>query len=228
MNSFRGKTIIVTGATHGLGKAIAEALTSMDANLVLVSRGGLSTLNLKSDKILNLSGDIRSEADIAGMVTAAVQKFGQIDVLINNAGVFIGKNLDKAKESDYDSVMDTNVKGMFLFTKAVVPYMKKRKSGLIINIGSKISHKTNLTSGKTIYAASKYAVEGFSLALQRELQPYKIRVTCLLPSTLRTFFSLSSRKYLDLKAITKIIALIIELDDINFDSLIFQSMSQYL
>src|SRR3989344_9661602 len=152
MNSLLGKTIIITGATRGLGKAIAEALTPLQANLVLVSRNKPNKNtppSWSSDQILHITGDISSEEDITNVVNTTLKKFGQIDVLINNAGVFVEKTIDKANESDYNSVMDTNVKGMFLFSKAVVPYMKKRKSGLIINIGSKISHKTNLASGRT-------------------------------------------------------------------------------
>jgi len=223
MNIIKGKTIIITGASRGLGKAIAEALIPLQTHLVLVSRN-----NLSHNSALNLTGDIRSSEDINRVVKATIDKFGRIDVLINNAGVYVEKPIDKAKETDYDSVMDTNVKGMFLFSQAVVPYMKKRKSGLIINIGSKISHRTNISSGKTIYATSKYAVEGFSLALQRELQPYKIRVTCLLPATMKTFFSLSSHRYLSPQTVAEIISLIIRMDEVNFDTLKFQSIYQYL
>jgi len=231
MNNQKTKTIIITGASKGLGKAIAESLYQTEFNLILICRHADSIKipdTVNNNRILIKSVDVTNDSEVNSVVQETVNRFGQIDVLINNAGHFVEKNIDQASISEFDAVFDTNIKGMFIFSRAVVPYMKKNKSGLIINVGSKITHKTNLAPGRTLYATSKYAVEGFSLALQRELQPFRIRVTALLPSTMQTFASFSTRKYLALKDITETIKLIISQEKVNFDLVMFQSIDQYL
>ncbi len=223
------QTIIITGASKGLGKAISESLLQSDFNLVLISRHMDYKMPLEqNDRLMAVSLDITDDKAVSSLMQSVVARFGSIDVLINNAGIFVNKNLDQSDNTTLDSIIDTNLKGLFYCTRAVIPFMKKQKSGLIVNVGSKITHKTNLDSGRTFYAASKYALEGFSLALQRELQPWKIRVTALLPSTMQTFKSFSSRKFLALVDVAEIVKLIIRLRNVNFDSVIFQSVNQYL
>lgn len=227
--NLEGQTVIITGATGGIGRAMAEVLHKEGANLVLVSRSiskDESLADLKQDRLLLVDADITKKSDIENVVTKATQQFSRINVLINNAGQFADKSLEDFTEEEYDKVMNTNVKGMFLFSQAVLPAMKKNNQGLIINIGSKISHNTNISPHKVLYAMSKYAVEGFSFALNKELKPYGVRVCCLMPGTVNTFVSLKSKDYLSPYDLGTLVAFIIKNKEIDFESFVFKSLKQ--
>lgn len=217
------EVIIITGASRGVGQAVARILAGQGMSLVLVAR---HIENSITNQTLSISADITKESDCKKVIDTALQKFGRIDALINNAGVFLDKPLDKISESEYKTLMDTNVFGTFLMSKAVIPQMKKQKSGLILNMGSKISHNSNVSPNKVLYATSKYAIEGFSNSLAKELQPFGIRVTCLMPATINTFFSLRSRNFLSTDRIGEIISLVIRLKEVEFESILFKSIKQ--
>lgn len=222
------KVIIITGASKGIGKAIAQVLDKDGAKLVLVSRhkNELEKVIPASKSVLCIEGDITKQEDIDNIVKETVAKHGKIDVLINNAGMFLDKNIEEVTEKEFQSIMDTNIKSIFLFCKSLIPIMKQQKSGLIINIGSKISHNTQVTPKKVLYATTKYAVEGFSYALGKELKSYGIRVTCLMPGTVNTFVSLKSKDYMSPFSLGLLVSTIIKCKDVDFESIIFKSVSQ--
>lgn len=223
MQNLTSKVVVITGASRGIGKAIAEVLRSQNYNLVLVSRH-ISESNTANS--LSLQGDITSPPDCQKVITATLKKFGRIDVLINNAGVFLNKPLEKISLPEYQTLMNTNVLGAFLMTQGVIPHMKKQRTGLIVNIGSKISHNTNVSPNKVLYATSKHAIEGFSYSLSKELKPFGIRVTCLMPGTANTFLSLRSRQFLSPARIGEIVSFIIKSPDVDFESIVFKSVRQ--
>lgn len=224
--------IIITGASRGIGEAIAEVLGNEGASLVLISRN-ISDLrknfgNLNNQTNLLLEGNVSNEEDVKRILSEVVKKFGKIDVLVNNAGIFIDKPLDKISVIEFENILNINLKGIFLMSKATIPIMKKRKSGYIINMGSKISHNTSVGPGKVLYATSKYAAEGFSTALNNELKSSGIRVTCLMPGTVSTFPSLKNKNYLSPLNIGQIISTLIKFDNIDIESIIFKSKKQIL
>jgi len=222
------KVVIITGASRGMGKAIAEVLRREGAKLVLVSRNSEDVKKAfpQGENILPVQADITKEEDIQSIARQAKEKYGSIDVLVNNAGIFLDKEFESITSREFESMMDTNVKSIFLLSKAVIPHMKKQKNGLIINIGSKISHNTNVAPKKVLYATTKYAVEGLSLALHKELKPFGIRVTCLMPGTVNTFVSLKSKQFLQPFSIGYIVSMIMKCEDIHFESLLFTSKHQ--
>lgn len=228
-DTLNGKVVIITGASQGLGKAIAETLLHKGACLILISRT-ITTHNLfpsyDRDRLLLIDADITIESEVERAVKIARAKFGRIDVLINNAGRFSFKSIGETSQTDYNTVIDTNVKGVFLMSRAVVPTMIQQHGGLIINIGSKVSHNTNIRKNMTLYALSKYAVEGFSNALSKELRTFGIRVVCLMPGTLNTSLSLNAHNFMSAYDIGQIIDLIIRLDTVDFEGIVVKSIQQ--
>ncbi len=195
------------------------------ASVVSISR---SRTTKRDGKLVYLRADISKGKDIEKAVSRIVKDFGKIDVLINCAGVFSQRQIEDISEEEYATVMDTNVKGAFFMSAAVVPYMKNAKEGLIINIGSKISRNTMITPGKVLYATSKYALEGFSLALRNELKSSGIRVTCLMLGTMNTFISLRSKKFLTPENVGFTITMLILLRNVDFESIIMKSNKQFI
>ncbi len=224
-----GQVIVITGGTRGLGQAIARIALRQGASVAVISRSGADLTvpeGYDSARFISIAANVADAAGVESAVAAVLQRFGRIDVLIDNAGQFQYSPIDEATESDYDRVMDTNLKGVFLFTKEVVPVMKKQKSGYIINIGSKISRNTNVEANKVLYATSKYAVEGFSFALHKELKPFGIRVSCLMPGTLNTFVSLKSKSFLAPADLAYLIIAMIQFKIIDFESMVVKSVHQ--
>jgi len=213
--------VVITGAGGGVGHAVTEVLQREGATIVNLSRNAKSEQN-----VYGVKADVTSPVDLKNAVSEIIQKFGKIDVLINNAGIFLDKPFEEITEKEYDNMMDTNVKGPFILTGLVVPYMKKAKSGLIINIGSKISHNTNVSPKKVMYATTKYALEGFSLALSKELKSSGIRVTCLMLGTVNTFVSFKSKNYLSPHNVGFVISMIIKSKEVDFESILMKSVHQ--
>lgn len=222
-----GKIIIVTGSSKGLGKVIGSFLLNQGANVVFISRGE-NPLSKTSDskKTLFLKADVSNIKDVENSLNKTISKFGKIDVLINNVGIYSQKPIENFTLKDFENITKTNLQSVFLMSKAVIPSMKKQKEGLIINIGSKVSHNTNAGEGKTLYAATKYAVEGFSLALNNELKKWGIRVSCLMPGTINTYPRLDANKILSPYQVASLISNIIRFKDIDFESVVFKSRWQ--
>lgn len=186
-----GKVAIVTGSTKGIGKAIAFELANEGYNVVINSRN-----QKDSDKIakklektfgiisVGFQADVRDQSQVRKMVNKTIKKFHKIDVLVNNAGVLIVKTLKKTSENDWDEIIDTNLKGVFLCSKEVLPYMISKNSGYIINIssGAGKSGYAELSS----YCASKFGVIGLTESLAQEVSPFGISVVALCPGSVAT------------------------------------------
>lgn len=225
-----GKVVLITGANKGIGYAIFEELYQSECKVALFVRNKekLSDILLdkKGENILIVEGDVRNFADCTKAVQETVSHFGKLDVLINNAGTFIEKPLEETTHEELAKMIETNLNGVIQTSIEASKIMKKQKSGTIINIGSKISHNTNIMPNKTLYAATKYGVEGFSFALNKELKAFGCRCVCLMPGTVNTFFSIQSGNYMPPQRVAQIVAQVIKFEDIDFEGIVFKSVKQ--
>jgi len=185
-----GKTALITGASKGLGKAMALALAEAGARLVLVSRD-LALLNETAAAARKLGAeatvfraDVTDEAQVRQLEEAAVGHFGKIQILINNAGMNNRKPVTEFTLTEWQQVMDTNVTSVFLMCRSFVPHMRGQGYGRILNLTSIMSHVA--LPGRTAYAASKSALLGFTRALALELAPEKITVNGISPGPVAT------------------------------------------
>ena len=187
------KIIMITGATSGFGRAIAIELAKKGANIIATGRRKerleLLTQEIKNDQLLTLNFDVRNQSEVYEKIELLDEKWSQIDVLINNAG--LAKGLDSSDKIDIDhwnEMVDTNCKGLMYVTNAVLKNMTKNNNGQIINIGSVAG--TYPYFGGNVYSASKAFVHHFSLSLRADLADKNIRVTSLEPGVAETEFSL--------------------------------------
>jgi len=192
MNSFGldGKTALITGASRGLGKAIALALAEAGARLVLASRD-LDQLNQTADAVRALGRealvfkmDVTDEAQIKDLEKAVGAQLGQIQILVNNAGMNIRKPTTEFTLQEWRQVIDTNLTSAFLMCRSFVPLMKGQDYGRILNLTSIMSHIA--LPGRTAYCASKAGLLGFTRALALELAPEKITVNGISPGPFAT------------------------------------------
>lgn len=187
---FKGKTAIVTGASQGIGEAVALELSAKGAAVALVDirRDGMEAVA----RTVNESGSPVSvhEADVALPESAdrvareVMEAHGRIDFLVNNAGITRDTLLMRMKNEDWDAVMNVNLKGVFLFSRAVVRTLLTNRSGRIVNIASVVGVMGN--AGQTNYAASKAGVIAFSKSLAREVAARGVTVNCIAPGYIRT------------------------------------------
>ncbi len=172
------KTIIISGASRGIGRATALLLAKEGANVVATARNtvDLNSLVAESDgRIVGVTGDVANETDMAAVVQTALARFGRIDVVINNAGYGVFKNVEDITVQEWDNLMATNVKGTFVLTKAALPHLKAQGSGHVVVVASDVAKRT--FAGGSLYTASKYAQEAFMGALRKEVRPFGIKVT---------------------------------------------------
>ncbi len=195
-NRLEGRVALITGASRGIGRASSLALARERANVVAVA------LPSESDRLRQLRDEIRDqgteclpvegdarEADTATRAVAlAMDRFGRVDILLNNVGIGLYTSISECSLKDYDEIMDTNMRSTFLFTSAVVPIMKQQGRGLILQIASQAGLRG--FPAEAIYCASKHAQVGFSRALRLELQPFGIKVAAICPARVRTDFAL--------------------------------------
>jgi NAD(P)-dependent dehydrogenase (short-subunit alcohol dehydrogenase family) len=177
----------ITGCSTGLGRALAEVIVQRGWRVVVTARDIGSIEDMESttpDRVLALSLDVTNSADIDAAVAATREKFGRIDVLVNNAGYGYQSTIEEGEETEIRAQFDTNVFGLFAMTRAVLPLMREQRKGNIINITSVAGLIGYQGSG--YYAASKHAVEGWSDALRAEVLPLGIGVTCIEPGPFRT------------------------------------------
>lgn len=187
MYTLQNKTAIITGGGSGIGKAIAKALILEGVNVVISSRRidllrsvAEELNNYGKGKAVPVECDLRDDGMINNLVGQVNSMFPSIDVLINNSGLGISKLIVDLTIEDWDYVMDTNLKGTFLLTKAVLPKMMEQRSGYIINIASQAAKHGYPEAG--VYCASKFGLLGFAEALQQEVREYGIRVNSLCPA----------------------------------------------
>lgn len=190
--SLKGKVAIVTGARQGLGKSIALGMAEAGADLVICDRvtddGKLTETAEEIEKLgsktLSLGGDITVEDDVNNIVNQALEKFGKIDVLVNNAGVTAQDSFLNLPYRRWRLILSVNLDGTFLCSKVVLPHMLEKKSGMIINVSSILAHQIRMS---VAYGVTKAGVERFTLGLAREMRKEMgIAITCIRPYFVKT------------------------------------------
>ena len=185
------KVAFVTGGSRGIGKQVALKFAKNGYNIVInyVSdntdiKGLQEEFEKENVEILLVKADVTKKEEIQNLVKTAIEKFGHIDVLVNNAGITRDGLLMRMKEEDFDKVIEINLKGTFLVTKEVIPYMMKKREGSIINISSVVGVVGN--AGQSNYAASKAGMIGFTKSVAKELASRNIRANCVAPGFIKT------------------------------------------
>lgn len=191
MNLLEGKTVIITGASRGIGKGIAEVFAKNGANIAFTYSSSVSSaeelekeLNAMGVKAKGYQSNAAKFDEAATFVQAVLTDFGKIDVLINNAGITKDNLLMRMSEADFDQVIDVNLKSVFNMTKAIQKTFLKQRSGSIINMSSVVGVKGN--AGQTNYAASKAGVIGFTKSVALELGSRNIRCNAIAPGFIET------------------------------------------
>lgn len=189
----KGKTALVTGATKGIGRGIAEALVRAGVNVCISARreaeietavGELSELGEAG--VAGAVCDVRDCDEVKALIAHTVTEFGGIDILINNAGIGIFESVEKMSPEDFRAVLETNLFGVFYGCHEAIPIMKKRGGGYIINISSLAG--TNAHPQMAAYNASKFGLNGFSEALMQEIRHDGIKVSYIMPGSVNTEF----------------------------------------
>ena len=183
-----GKVAIVTGASRGLGAAMAQALAEAGADLVLVARGDMASLEKSiaalGRRSITVAADVAAPTAAAKIMAAAVAAFGRADILVNNAGITRDRMFLKMSREDWDMVIETNLNSMFNVTKQVVADMVEKGWGRIVNISSVNGEKGQ--AGQTNYSAAKAGMHGFSMALAQELATKGVTVNTVSPGYIGT------------------------------------------
>ena len=189
-----GKVALITGASAGIGRASALALAQAGASLVLTARREnrleelVKAVEQGGSKAIRVVGDATAEETAQRCVTAAIQTFGSLDILVNNVGIGNYKNLVDTSAAEFDEMMAANVRSTFLFTRQAVPVMIEQGSGTILMISS-MAGKYGF-AGEAVYCASTFAQVGFAQALDKELRPHGIKVGVICPGGTKTEFAL--------------------------------------
>ncbi|MBI5836960.1 MAG: SDR family oxidoreductase [Candidatus Eisenbacteria bacterium] len=196
MVSLKDKVAVVTGSTRGIGRAIAELLLAEGARVMVSARDAAAVDAAVRDlasrgPVAGRACDVRDRAQVEALVADTEERFGGLDILVNNAGVGVFKDVQAMSDDEWDSVMRTNVDGVFFACRAAVPALRRRGGGAIINIGSLAGKQA--FAGAAAYCASKHALVGFSEALMLEVRHDHIRVAYVMPGSVETDFGGSGR-----------------------------------
>ena len=185
MNSFAGKTVLITGASEGIGRALALALASEQANLAINARSAprleetAKECRARGAQVLALPGDVSRQADCAELVTRTIERFGRLDVLVNNAGITMWSRFDQLQSfAAFEQLLAVNYLGAVYATAAALPHLR-RSRGLVVAIAS-IAGLTGVPE-RTAYAASKHAMVGFFESLRIELRGSGVDVSIIAP-----------------------------------------------
>lgn len=181
----QGKVIVITGASSGLGEAATRHLSELGATVVLGARRAerlralADELTAQGGQVTICATDVTHREEVVKLVDQAVERYGRIDVMLNNAGIMPLAPLDRLKVDEWERTIDVNLKGVLYGVAAALPHMKKQKSGHIINVSSVYGHK--VASNAAVYCATKFAVRALSEGLRQESKPYNIRTTIISP-----------------------------------------------
>ncbi len=183
---------MITGASRGIGKSISEQFAREGAMLVLSARTR-STLDAIAEKlretgveVLVQPADVSIERDVVALIAAAARNYGKIDILVNNAGIGIFKPVSETGTDEFDALFDVNMRGVFIATREVLRHMVEQNDGTIINIAS-LAGKNPVENG-AVYAATKWALLGFSKSIMLEMRKHNIRVVAIYPGSVDTEF----------------------------------------
>jgi NADP-dependent 3-hydroxy acid dehydrogenase YdfG len=191
MKELKDKVVVITGGSSGIGAAAAAQFVELGCKVVLMSRN-LEKLEavaapLKAKGTVKcVAGDVCDEASVTAAFETIHAEFGQVDLLVNNAGVGFGTDLSTCSIEDYRAIIDTNMTGVFLCSRAVLPGMKSRTSGHIINVSSIVGKVAN--PGAPLYCASKHGLNGYSSGLQQQVAKDGIGVSMVSPSGVDTAY----------------------------------------
>lgn len=208
------KTIVITGGSDGLGKTLTETLAKENNVIILATNQEKMKFVAEENNCFYKVCDVSNYKMVEKAISEIIEEYNKIDVLINNAGLWIQEELDTNDSDRIKSVIEVNLLGTINVSKAVIPSMKENKDGLIININSQagINHKAE----RVVYNASKWGVTGFSKSLQDEVAKYGIRVTDVMPGMMKTdmFNKMNISKNmsngLDTKEVARLIQFIID------------------
>lgn len=184
------KVIVITGASSGLGEASARLLAQKGATVVLGARRIekirqlADEINAAGSRAIAVQTDVSDRLQVKRLVDVATEKFGKIDVMLNNAGVMPLSRVEELKIDEWEQMIDINLKGVLYGVAAALPYMQAARSGHIINVASTAGHRVAATTA--IYSATKYAVRAFSEGLRQEVTPHNIRTTIISPGASAT------------------------------------------
>jgi 3-oxoacyl-[acyl-carrier protein] reductase len=187
-----GKVALITGASRGIGFAIARRLGGMGARVSICARDqakldqAASSLRAEGIEALVVQADVTRGDEVSSLVSATEQKLGPVDILVNNAGTGVFGPFNELNEQQWNTVLDTNLKGVFLLSRAVAPEMIRRQTGHIINISS-LAGKNTFANG-AIYCASKWGLMGLTGAMAEDLRAHGIRVSAICPGSVATDF----------------------------------------
>jgi NAD(P)-dependent dehydrogenase (short-subunit alcohol dehydrogenase family) len=189
MGRFEGRVVLVTGGSSGIGYATAKAFLEEGAKVAITGRNATRLVRAERElgrfgTVLGIRGDVSKAADAKRMVSLTAKKLGPLDVLVNNAGIYVNKPVEAFSEREYDEVMDINMKGTFLCTKFAIPGMVQRKRGSIVNVASDSGLVG--TAGSSVYCASKGAMVLFTKAVALDHAKDNLRVNVICPGEVKT------------------------------------------
>jgi len=196
LRSLEGEVALVTGASRGIGRAVANRLAKQGADVVITGRTESDLREVEKEilssgrKALVAVGDATNEMDVRSAVEGAVNKFGRIDILVNNVGIGAYKSFTSTSVSEYDQMVAENLKSTFLFTRFVIPVMVKQHYGQLITISSQ-SGKQGY-AGEALYVGTKFFQMGMMESLDRELLEQNIKVSVVCPGSVNTYFALGA------------------------------------